>query len=39
MSQKLNIDKSTVTRNLDVLKKQNIVRRIGSTKNGQWEIL
>lgn len=39
ISMKLGIDKSTVTRNLDILKRQNIVRRTGSTKNGQWEIL
>lgn len=39
ISQRLSIDKTTVTRNLDVLKKQNVIKRIGSTKNGQWEIL
>lgn len=39
ISEKLGINKTTVTRNLTSLKKKNIIKRIGSNKNGQWEIL
>jgi predicted HTH transcriptional regulator len=39
ISDKLGINKTTVTRNLKVLKEKKIIRRTGSTKNGQWEIL
>lgn len=35
----LNINKSTVMRNINKLKEKNIIARIGSTKNGQWKIL
>jgi ATP-dependent DNA helicase RecG len=29
----------TVQRYLDSLQKKNIIRRVGSTKSGQWEIV
>lgn len=35
----LGINKTTVTRNINILKEKGIIRRIGTTKNGQWEIL
>lgn len=35
----LDINITTVARNLKELKNQNIIKRIGSNKNGQWEIL
>ena len=35
----LNINKSTVMRNINKLKEKKIIARIGSTKNGQWKIL
>lgn len=39
ISDNLRIDKSTVVRNIKALKEKNILRRVGSDKNGQWEIL
>ena len=39
ISDNLRIDKSTVVRNIKTLKEKNILRRVGSDKNGQWEIL
>ena len=38
ISKKLNINDTTVMRNLKVLKNNNIIKRVGSTKNGQWII-
>ena len=35
----LGINITTVARNLKELKNQNIIKRNGSNKNGQWEIL
>ena len=35
----LDINITTVARNLKELKNQNIIKRNGSNKNGQWEIL
>lgn len=35
----LGINKSTVTRNLKVLKQNNLIKRIGSDKNGYWKII
>lgn len=39
ISNQLGINKATVTRNLKVLKSKNLIRRTGSNKTGQWEIL
>lgn len=39
MSEKINVDKTTITRNINLLKSQNILRRTGSNKKGQWEII
>ncbi len=39
ISNRLGVNKTTVTRNLNILKEKNIIRRTGSTKNGQWELL
>ena len=39
ISNKLGINKTTVTRNLKALKDKNFIIRTGSTKSGQWEIL
>ena len=35
----LGINKTTVMRNLKILKEKNIIKRIGSNKKGQWKIL
>lgn len=39
MAEKLGINITTVARNLLSLKEKNIVRRIGSNKNGKWQNL
>ena len=39
ISKELGINKTTVTRNLNLLKEKNIIERIGATKNGIWKIL
>ena len=39
ISDKLGINITTVARNLKDLKNKNIINRIGSNKNGQWELL
>lgn len=39
LSRKLSINKTTVVRNINFLKEHNIIKRVGSTKVGQWEIL
>ena len=33
------VDRSTITRNIGVLKKKGVIRRIGEDKNGYWEVL
>ena len=38
MSEKLGLNITTVAKNLSTLKNKNILRRIGSNKNGQWEL-
>lgn len=39
LSNKLDINKSTVMRNLNSLKEKGYIKRIGATKSGKWEIL
>lgn len=39
ITSKLGINKTTVTRNLKILKEKKLIKRIGSNKNGRWEIL
>ena len=38
MSEKLGLNITTVAKNLSALKNKKILRRIGSNKNGQWEL-
>ena len=33
------VDRSTITRNIAVLKEKGAIRRIGEDKNGYWEVL
>ena len=33
------VDRSTITRNIAVLKKKGIVQRVGGDKNGRWKVL
>ena len=39
MSEKLGLNITTVVKNLSVLKNKYILRRIGSNKNGWWELI
>ena len=39
IAKQLDIERTTVWRNLDTLKKEGIVKRIGGNKNGHWEVL
>lgn len=39
ISEKLGVNKTTITRNIGILKEKNKIQRIGSTKKGQWEII
>ena len=35
----LGINITTVARNISDLKNENIIKRVGSNKNGQWEVI
>ena len=35
----LRINITTVARNISDLKNENIIKRVGSNKNGQWEVI
>ena len=35
----LGVDRSTITRNIAVLKEKGAIRRVGEDKNGYWEVL
>lgn len=39
IAKKLVINKTTVMRNINTLKEKNLIKRIGSTKKGKWEIV
>ena len=39
IAKQLDIERTTVWRNLDTLKKEGAVKRIGGDKNGYWEVL
>lgn len=39
MKIKLGVNISTIARNLNTLKEKNLIKRIGSNKNGQWKML
>ena len=39
MSKKLGFARSTISSNLQKLKEKGIIERIGSDRNGYWEIL
>lgn len=39
IAQQLGMARSTIGRNLDIMKKNVIIRRIGGDKNGYWEVL
>ena len=33
------VNRSTITRNIAVLKEKGVIRRVGEDKNGYWEVL
>ena len=33
------VDRSTITRNIRVLKEKGVIRRVGKDKDGHWEVL
>jgi predicted HTH transcriptional regulator len=35
----IGVNKSTITRNIAVLKEKGVIRRVGEDKNGYWEVL
>ena len=39
ISNKLNVSKRTILRDIEKLKKQNKLTRVGNEKNGHWEII
>ena len=39
IAKKLDIERTTVWRNIDAMKKKSVLRRVGEDKNGYWEVL
>jgi len=39
LAEQLNMTAKTIQRDLDKLKSQNLIRRIGPDKGGQWEVI
>ena len=39
ISKQLDVERTTVWRNLDAMKKKGVVNRVGGDKNGYWEVL
>lgn len=39
IAKQLDIERTTVWRNLDAMKKNGVVNRVGGDKNGYWELL
>ena len=39
LSKFINVSKRTILRDIDKLKNQNIIRRIGNEKTGHWQII
>lgn len=39
IAKQLNVARATVGRNIDILKKENVIKRVGGDKNGSWEVL
>ena len=35
----IGVDRSTITRNIKVLKEKGVIRRVGEDKDGHWEVL
>ena len=39
LAEKLSVSRRTVASDISALKKKNVIQRVGSDKNGQWEIV
>lgn len=39
IAKRLDIERTTVWRNIDAMKKKAVLRRVGEDKNGYWEVL
>ena len=39
IAKQLDIERTTVWRNLDAMKKNGVINRVGGDKNGYWEVL
>ena len=39
IAKQLDIERTTVWRNLNSLKKKNVIKRVGGDKKGHWEVL
>jgi ATP-dependent DNA helicase RecG len=39
ISEKLNINQSTIQKHMDVLKKKCVIKRVGPAKGGHWKTL
>ncbi len=39
IAKQLDIERTTVWRNIDAMKKKAVLRRVGEDKNGHWEVL
>ena len=39
IAKQLDVERTTVWRNLDTMKKKNVIKRIGGDKDGYWEVL
>ena len=39
IAENLNVSKRTILRNIDKLKKKNVFRFVGESKNGYWELI
>ena len=39
MAKQMGIERTTVWRNVDKLKQEGVIKRVGGDKNGYWEVL
>ncbi len=39
LAEKLSVSRRTVASDISALKKNNVIQRVGSDKNGQWKIV
>ena len=39
MAKQSGVERTTVWRNVDTMKKNGVIKRVGGDKNGYWEVL